>query len=252
MDLIKLKEDLRRLPKAGRSSFNLVVDELAAGYRQLRDMAPSRTQGYLSNSRSGVTSSGESSNRREEHLAVGLFNRKELGLPNGERLRLLDYQFPLKHVRADAGIGKIDLLGLFENETLAVIELKTDGNTEDRRICLVEGLIYAAIVEANIERITDEVLANHHWPVSRIRPRILFVAPPAFWSDPDAYPPGRDFQNLTIEIMGAIPIEISLLCLNDAAAEFGLNGRPASVLGHASLSLVHGTYGAAALPGSGR
>jgi hypothetical protein len=37
-------------------------------------------------------------------------------------------QFPLKSVRADAGIGKIDLLGLHKDGTLAVVELK-DGDT---------------------------------------------------------------------------------------------------------------------------
>jgi hypothetical protein len=84
--------------------------------------------GYLPPARIGVTSSGGASNRSEEHLAGGLFLRGELSLPNGEAWTLLDYQFPLKSVLADAGIGKIDLLGLHKDGTLAVVELKVAGN----------------------------------------------------------------------------------------------------------------------------
>src|SRR5580704_12560497 len=110
----------------------------------MRSNAPRRAQGYFSTSRSGVTSSGGFTNRIEEHLAVALWCRAELALPNGELLRLLDYQTPLKSVRADNGIGKIDLLGLHADGALAVVELKVEQNAEDRRFALLEGLIYAA------------------------------------------------------------------------------------------------------------
>jgi hypothetical protein len=59
-------------------------------------------------------------------------------------LTLLDDQFPLKSV--GAGIGKIDLLGLHMDGTLAVVELKVAGNREDRRIALLEELNYAAAI----------------------------------------------------------------------------------------------------------
>lgn len=91
-DLIDVMGNLRRLPNAARRSFHLDAGMLASGYLQTRANAPRRAQGYFSASRSGVTSSGAFTSRIEEHLAIGLWRRGELPLPNGERLRLLDYQ----------------------------------------------------------------------------------------------------------------------------------------------------------------
>ena len=39
-------------------------------------------------------------------------------------MRLLDYQFPLQASRADAGLGKADLLGATDRGRLVVVELK--------------------------------------------------------------------------------------------------------------------------------
>jgi hypothetical protein len=36
-------------------------------------------------------------------------------LPDGTRFELLDYQVPLKAIRADSGIGKIDMFGLTDH-----------------------------------------------------------------------------------------------------------------------------------------
>jgi hypothetical protein len=237
--LIELKEELRQASKADRRLLYLEIDSVAVGYRWLCAHAPSRKQGYLSDRRSGVTSSGRSSNRVEEHLAVGLFNKKALVLPNGGCLSLLDYQFPLRSAHTDTRIGKVDLLGLFADGTLAVIELKVDSSLEDRRIGLVEGLIYAAIVEGNIEQIAEEVLLARQRQVLRVPPKILVVAPPRFWSDARGYPSTAGLQKMTSDIMSAIPIEIALLCLNDAELiGLGLNGRRPTVRGSAFLSPV--------------
>ena len=250
MDLIVLKDDLRNLPQAKRASLAFTVDDVVAGYHQLRDNAPRRTQGYLSAARAGIPSSDESTNRTEEHLAIGLCNRRELVLPDSGRLRLIDYQFPLKSARTDAGIGKIDLLGLLQDGTLAVIELKVDGNAEDRRLGLVEALIYAAIVEANMDAIADEVLEKRGRHVARMRPQIALVAPPAFWSDPRGYPSLQDLGSFANEITRKLPIQVALLGLKDATVEFGLNGREPRAIGHALLSLIHGTLPSAARNGS--
>ncbi len=241
--LVDLTQRLRRLSKAERRLICLDVDDLAAGYHNLCANAPSRKQGYLSRRRLGITSSGKTSNRSEEHLAVGLFNRKELALPNGERLKILDYQFPLKSSSADSGIGKIDLLGLFDDGTLGVIELKTDSNSEDRRIGLMEGLIYASIVEANIEQIASEVYAVHHCRVAHVRPKVLLIAPPVFWSNTNSVPLVDDLQELTDKIRIAIPIDITLLILADAElVKFGRDGDPPVIRGHAFLSTVKSDF----------
>jgi hypothetical protein len=119
---------------------------------------------------------------------MALFNRKEITFKNGDRLRLLDYQFPLKSVRADSGVGKIDLLGLYAGGTLTVIELTVEENSEDSRIGLLEGLIYAAIVEANVQIIAAEIESKQGFQVVTKRPKILLVAPPQFWSDSRCHP----------------------------------------------------------------
>jgi hypothetical protein len=201
--MLELKARLRLLPKADRRSLLLDAGDLAAGYYEQRARAPRRAQGYLSLSRSGVTSSGDISTRAEEHLAVGLFLRRELALPNGERLTLLDYQFPLKSIQADNGIGKIDLLGQFEDGTLAVIELKVAKNQEDRRIALLEGLIYAAIVEANIEPIAAEFLLKRGIRIARTRPRVLLIAPDGYWADHRIFPSTEQFEALANEVARA-------------------------------------------------
>ena len=157
---------------------------------------------------------------------------------------MLDYQFPLKSSHADSGIGKIDLLGLFNDGTLAVIELKVDGNSEDRRIGLIEGLIYAAIVQANIDQIAHEIFVMHHLQVARIRPKVLLIASHAFWADTSSSPSVDDLQGLIDEIKIAISLDVSVLTLVDAElVEFGTNGRPPIVRGHAFLSPVNSAFG---------
>ena len=89
------------------SSFHAVLkqlntDELYNAYQDCVRGAPHRhTRGkrYFEG-RTGVTSSGKVSNRYEEHLAVALYNASRTGrdlfLPNGEQLQIIDYQNPLK------------------------------------------------------------------------------------------------------------------------------------------------------------
>jgi len=178
VDLVELKGRLRKYTRAERKAFNIEAAELAAGYHTLCARAPRRTQPYLSKTRSGVAPIEQSGRRLEERLAMALFNRKVLDFKDGASLNLLDYQFPLKSALADHGIGKIDLLGLCADGTLAVIELKVEGNNEDRRIGLLEGLIYAGIVEANLQMIVKQINAVHGFRVALKRPRILLVAPP--------------------------------------------------------------------------
>jgi len=239
VDLLKLKNELRTLPLAARRSFQLSPSDLAIGYRAQRAQAPARAQGYLSAKRSGVTSSRSASTRAEEHLAVGLFNRKHLKWPDGSLLKLIDYQFPLKSVRDDAGIGKIDLLGLRDDGTLAIIELKVEGNAEDRRIALIEGLIYAAIVESNLRQIAAEVFAAHGQTVSLSRPQIIVLGSPAYWSDTKPFPGIEDVRVLAGRTAVEIECAICLMKLHDAKlTKFGLDGQQPEISGDCSLSYV--------------
>lgn len=238
-NLIELKANLRRLSKVARTSLHLDANSLAEGYRQLVVQAPRRAQGYLSARRTGLTASGLTSNRREEHLAIGLFNQQTLTQDDGSCVKLIDYQFPLKSARADSGIGKIDLLGLGDDGVLSAIELKVAGNTEDRRIALVEALIYAAILEANIDQIANELSLRGPWSISRARRTIKIVAPPAFWVDAAAFPSSGEVAALVAELCGAIPISIELLSLQGIELlEPGLAGQPPRTLGRAWLSPI--------------
>ena len=217
--LIDLTARLRRMPKSDRKAFVLDDVELADAFHQQRHQAPRRAQGYLSSKRSGATSGDTTSNRREERLARVLFLEGGLRLQGGSQLTFLDYQFPLKSVRADAGIGKVDLLAIRDDGTLVVVELKIEGNPEDRRIAILESLIYAAIIEANLEQIAEEVLASKGLQVRRARPMIVILAPPSYWSDTAAYPSLAEFLTLVRRVAGVTPIEIALMSLDGTNAD---------------------------------
>ena len=212
--LIELMQRLRHLPKSERTLLKLDAEHLAEGYRQLLAIAPRRVQPYYSLTRSGLD--GAPTIRLEEYLAAALWRGREIALPDGVRLRLLDYQTPLKSRRADNGVGKVDLLGVDEKGTLAVIELKVRGGSEDRRIGLLEGLIYAAVVEANVAKIADEFGRALGAKISPVRPKVLVVAPAKYWDDDRAYPAANEIAVLARAVATAIPIEVELLRLCDA------------------------------------
>lgn len=170
---------------------------------------------------------------------MALFNRREIAFKNGSRIRILDYQFPLKSIRANYGVGKVDLLGLTDDGRLAVIELKVSSNPEDRRIGLLEGLIYAAVVEANVKKIAAEVTATHRYQVAETRPEILLLAPTDFWSAPRCQPPNADLSRRATAVATLIPIDISLLNLEGAElTDRGTDGTRPSLRRNVIMSSV--------------
>ena len=152
------------------------VGMLARCYEHLVRVAPrrhARSKRYV-HGRTGTTSSGASSNRREEHLAVALCNASRSGvtfaLPDRRPLAIIDYQMPLKARQGDLGVGKVDLFAVVDGRLPCVIELKaaretTRGDTPLR--ALLEGLAYCAIVEANAADIASEVAEQHALSASR-------------------------------------------------------------------------------------
>jgi hypothetical protein len=106
---------------------------------------------------------------------------------------------------------------------LNAVELEVDGNTEDRRIGLLEGLIYGAIVEANANDILPQIEAVKGYRVGQSRPRILIVAPKDHWRS--GYPSWTEFLPLVVEIARLLPIDIRLLSYDDwAVQDLGLDG----------------------------
>ena len=90
----------------------------------------------------------EKSNREEEIIAMKLF---ELSQNQGKVFdiigKIIDYQTPLKNVRADKA-GKIDLLAYNENEkTLRILELKKPDSKETMLRCVLEAYTYLKVVD---------------------------------------------------------------------------------------------------------
>ena len=110
---------------------------------------------------------------------------------NGGRFRLLDYQLPLQTRRPDKDIGKVDLLGVTDQGRLMVIELKVKPKGESNRgdspaAALIQGLRYAAIVEANLNVIAAEVescLGDRFKDVTIVEgpPIVQILAPKCWW-----------------------------------------------------------------------
>ena len=165
--------------------------DLTDAYHRLRESAPHRHERNKSYfvGHSGITSSGKASNRREEHLAVALFNASQEGvplkLPDGSSLKFLDYQLPLKARQGDKGIGKVDLFGVINGTQSSVIELKIHpagtgyGDTPLR--AFLEALAYCAIVEANADDVASESLYNFNLKLKVNRPSLIVLAPEQYW-----------------------------------------------------------------------
>ena len=90
----------------------------------------------------------EKSNREEEIIAMKLF---ELSQNQGKVFdiigKIIDYQTPLKNIRADKA-GKIDLLAYNEEEkTLRILELKKLDSKETMLRCVLEAYTYLKVVD---------------------------------------------------------------------------------------------------------
>ena len=90
----------------------------------------------------------EKSNREEEIIAMKLF---ELSQNQGKVFdiigKIIDYQTPLKNIRADKA-GKIDLLAYNEEEkTLRILELKRPDSKETMLRCVLEAYTYLKVVD---------------------------------------------------------------------------------------------------------
>ena len=150
----------KRWPTGGLDRFitSVDADALTDEYKLLRENAPRRhcTEKPYFVRRSGAPtgSGGEdgSSNRQEEHYAMALWNLQRRWPRRGGGWHcFLHYQTPLKAKRADS-IGKIDLFGVTDGGRLMVVELKyrRKGSPDSPALALMEGLRYAAAVEANL------------------------------------------------------------------------------------------------------
>lgn len=238
-----------------REVARLPVDLVAEAYRGLLTVAPRRRAVGKSHfvGHTGFPGSGQGgSSRAEEHLAMAMFNhRPESGgwqLPDGGSMRILDYQFPLKARRNDTGVGKVDLLGVIDRSTVAVIELKHTepdaagwGDTPLR--ALLELLVYCAIVEANLGDITMEMT-----PSQILRPvqglAMLVVGSAGYWQRWQGCLPAGDWQPpvaaFARAVSPAVVVPVSFLSLNDPTFEMGDRARKPRLTGGPTLCGVVG------------
>ena len=159
-------------------------DALSAEYAALGESAPRRSlagKPYFVR-HAGVVSAAGAINRLEEHCAIALVNLgRRWPRRDGGWFRLLDYQVPLKARQADARIGKIDLLGVTDKGRLMIVELKVagpDGRRSDAPpAALMEGLRYAAIVEADLEVMAGEAERRFGTKIERLPPIVQLLAP---------------------------------------------------------------------------
>lgn len=222
----------------------VIPEELIAAYERLRASVPRRhirNKSYFVG-HTGITSTGAQSIRREEHLAVALWNASRRGtplqLPDGRPISLLDYQFPLKARRDDEGVGKVDLFGVIDNFQPSVIELKIDpaspglGDTPLR--AFFEALAYCAIVEANARDIAKEAADKFEMYFKDNLPALIIMAPDKYWRGYIDHPRTGDWwpalRGLADQLNSALGLESHFLSLSNADFTMGFNGlRPALV-----------------------
>lgn len=170
-------------PDNESSNSSVAHEDIKNKYEHWKANAPRRHQTkkkYFVEGHNGIPSTGNHTNRGEEHLALALFNRfnsDNLNIDlNGRKLKLLDYQFPLKAAQKDK-IGKIDLVGIEDDGRLCVIELKAwDNVTDTPGKALLQALEYAAAVDANLQDIRYE-----RSDVADLKPSIVIMAPKGYW-----------------------------------------------------------------------
>jgi hypothetical protein len=214
------------------------IDALSREYVSFRDNSPSRTsigKNYFVDGHDGVTSANGSSNRREEHMAIALWDlQQNWNNPFGGYFKFFDYQFPLKAQQTDTGVGKIDLVGISDEGQFIITELKVDtetGNPGDTpNSALLQGLRYAAIVEANLKAIADEAKKKFGAVVKRQMPIIQIVGTLKWWQQ-HSFDLNRSnkmqdhFSVIVDRVENKIGVSIQCLAFEYSSFEYGLDGK---------------------------
>jgi hypothetical protein len=218
-------------------------NELLLRFEQQRRAAPCRglRRSYFVG-HTGKTTSGVLTNRREEHLAIAIWNSyRESGfaLPDGTILFPVDYQLPLKSHRdnANKGLGKVDLFCVESEGAPWIGEVKIqpirEGRVDTPLKALLEALAYCAILDADIRclsRESDDKKRMLLHVVSPIRPNLLILAPAAYWdfcSPVETRHCWREsLQALSRRIEHAFKIRVRFVRMNNCQTEMTPAGMP--------------------------
>jgi hypothetical protein len=188
----------------------------------------------------GKTTSGDSTNRREEQLAIALWRAcKESGLelPDGTILFPIDYQLPLKSHRNkdNAGLGKIDLFCAEAAGTPWICELKChpqDGRQIDTPLkAALEALAYCATLGADMLNLSLESMNKQPVAlraVSPQQPNLLVIAPAEYWelchSKESLYPWKEPLRRMRLRIENAFQINLRFVSIQDCEWEMKEDG----------------------------
>jgi hypothetical protein len=190
----------------------------------------------------GKTTSGVSTNRREEHLAIALwraYRESGFALPEGTVLFPVDYQLPLKSHRdeANAGLGKIDLFCVESEGESWITEVKIhsfrDGSVDTPLKALLEALAYCATLDPDmryLSRESDDKKRMLGHVVSPIRPNLLILAPAEYWDQCDLEESRcrwrEPLQSLGRNIELAFKIRVRFVRMNNCRWEMTPSGMP--------------------------
>ena len=206
---------------------------LVKEYEETRRTAPrrhDRGKRYFVRGHDGRLSGNTASGRFEEHLAIAIWRLRDVRWPRPDWgwFRFLDYQLPLKDAQGNPGVGKVDLLGISDGGRLVVAELKvarSSGRGESPMDALMQGLRYAAIVDANNDPIGSEVVDRYGVPaVSDEPPVVQLLAPKKWWrrwfqledsTRQKAGPWEREFAVLIDEIENQLHVAVECLAMDD-------------------------------------
>jgi hypothetical protein len=254
-NLIKLCNEpkVRNLSTFYETAKNLDLTEICDLYKETRRNAPRRmppNKTYFIDTHKGITSSGDSSNRHEEHLAIALYNssrkRKHFKLPDRRCLDILDYQTPLKASHEDKKVGKLDLFGVIDQSLPCIIELKVEGQSNNRADtplrALLEGLAYCAIVEKNITVIAEEASRKFGLSILATPPVLIIMAPEAYWGGyldhAKSGPWLPELNRIMTGLKKQLNLDIQLLAIKDANFKMGLGGKPPVLIGDCEFLTV--------------
>ena len=227
------------------------ADELADEYRELGKAAPQRSEQYFSRKRNGTTAERSPDTRGiqwEPRYAIALWNLKHRWpRRNGGWHRFLDYQTPLRARKAD-GIGEIDLFGITDRGRSMVVELKypRKNSPDSPMLALMEGLRYAAAVEANLRPIAAEI--RKKCGVTQVDdatpPIVQILAPISWWrhwiKTKAAGDWGPALARLASDVEERVGVSVECMATEETPQlALGLNGRKPSFDRPPTLSAVH-------------
>lgn len=232
--------DLRSAKAVLPTLLSLDVEELVGEYRELRAAAPRRgADGYrYFIPRPGRPPQSDDARRREEWLAMALWNEAARLSVLGETVDVLMYSFPLYTTGGPTKMRGVDLVGhAFETGRFWVIELKVEarmgagakrpyGETPLR--ALYEALVYGAVVEANMAEIATEMREQGR-DVEHSKPGLLIAAPDEYWETwrPNPRIGGwwTEFQRITVALSQRLGTPIAVVSLGPIS-QTPINGLP--------------------------